>query len=275
MAFLVLVLLMLIVLASIKGFRDSGYFEKYLFYVDPILRDKEYYRLFSSGFLHLNWMHLIGNMVGLYFFGSELAVDYGTANFFALYFVSLIGGSLLSLYFHRMHGDYRAVGASGAVSGILYAYILLNPHAQLGLVVIPGIHFPAWVFGIGYMLFTLYGVKAKHDNIGHDAHLGGALTGLLLAALMFPTTLLDNYWIFLALLVPSAIFLYLVVTKPEIMLIDNYTKFRMRRVKEQVRQERTMSQQEEIDRILDKVSAKGLNSLSERDKKILKKYSQK
>ena len=107
--------------------------------------------------------------------------------------MSLLAGSLLSLYFHKNEYHYSAVGASGAVTGILYAAILLQPGMELMLFFIP-IPIPAYIFGIGYLLYSIYGMKTQMGNIGHDAHFGGAIGGfvatLILAPYLFQTNLL-------------------------------------------------------------------------------------
>lgn len=110
----------------------------------------------------------------------------GEFNFVVVYVVSLILGSLLSLYFHQDEYHYSAVGASGAVTGILYSAILLDPSMSLYLFFIP-IPIPAYVFGIGYMLYSIYGMKKRVGNIGHDAHFGGAIAGLVVTLVFVPS----------------------------------------------------------------------------------------
>jgi len=110
-----------------------------------------------------------------------------------VYFGSLLVGNLLSFYFHKNEYHYSAVGASGAVTGVLYSAILLNPDMKLYMMFIP-IAIPAYIFGIGYLLYSIYGMKKSVGNIGHDAHFGGAIGGyvitLLLATWLFKENLL-------------------------------------------------------------------------------------
>ncbi|WP_055443318.1 rhomboid family intramembrane serine protease [Lacinutrix himadriensis] len=180
------------VLISYKGFSDFSFFEKYKFQVGGIKRGEKF-RMFSSGFLHVDTQHLLFNMLTLYFFADIVVQDLGTLSFVLVYIGSLMLGSLLSLYFHKDEYHYSAVGASGAVTGILYSAILLRPEMSLYMFFIP-IPIPAYVFGIGYLLYSIYGMKSKTDNIGHDAHFGGAIGGyvitLLLANWLFETNLL-------------------------------------------------------------------------------------
>ena len=115
-----MVLIGLNVYISYKGFKSIIYFEKYKFIVDKILIGKDYKRIISSGFLHVSWSHLIFNMISLYLFSGLIESNLGILNLLLIYFASLIGGGLLSLYIHRGHADYTAVGASGAISGLIF-----------------------------------------------------------------------------------------------------------------------------------------------------------
>ncbi|WP_159023795.1 rhomboid family intramembrane serine protease [Formosa sp. L2A11] len=172
------------VIISLKGFNDFGFFEKYKFQVGAI-NSGEKIRMFSSGFLHVDMSHLFFNMFTLYFF-SDVVVSYlGNFNFIVVYLVSLVLGSLLSLYFHKNEYEYSAVGASGAVTGILYSAILLEPNMSLYMYFIP-IPIPAYVFGIGYLLYSIYGMKNRVGNIGHDAHFGGAIGGYVTTLILLP-----------------------------------------------------------------------------------------
>ncbi|CDF79659.1 rhomboid family protein [Formosa agariphila KMM 3901] len=180
------------VIISLKGFNDFGFFEKYKFNVGAINRGEKI-RMFSSGFLHVDTSHLFFNMFTLYFFSDVVVAYLGNFGFIVVYLVSLILGSLLSLYFHKNEYQYSAVGASGAVTGILYSAILLQPNMSLYMFFIP-IPIPAYVFGIGYLLYSIYGMKNRVGNIGHDAHFGGAIGGfvttLVLSPILFKTDLL-------------------------------------------------------------------------------------
>ncbi|WP_370103922.1 rhomboid family intramembrane serine protease, partial [Winogradskyella sp.] len=140
------------VIISYKGFEDYGFFDKYKFNVGAIKRGEQF-RLFSSGFLHVNTQHLLFNMITLYFFANNVIAYVGSLKFIIIYVISLIAGGLLSLYFHKDEYHYSAVGASGAVTGILYAAILLNPDMSLYFFVIP-VPIPGYVFGIGYLLYS-------------------------------------------------------------------------------------------------------------------------
>lgn len=179
-------------LISFKGFGDYGFFERYKFNVGGIKRGEQV-RLFSAGFLHVDMTHLIFNMLTLYFFANVVIAYLGSFNFIIIYVASLLLGNLLSLYFHKDENYYSAVGASGAVTGILYSAILLEPDMSLFIFFIP-IPIPAYLFGIAYLLYSIYGMKKQLGNIGHDAHFGGAIGGyvvtLILVPVLFKTNLL-------------------------------------------------------------------------------------
>ena len=259
---------------SYKGFKDRLFFERYIFEVDGILIGREYDRLLGSGFLHVGWAHLLFNMLSLYVFSEILELELGSAYFLLIYFAGLIGGDLLALYIHRNHGDYSAVGASGAVCGVIFACIALFPWMRVGFFFIPG-SVPGWLFGIAYVVYTIYGIKSKRDNIGHEAHLGGALVGMLTAIAIEPEALNYNSRTILAVLLPTLLFLYLLATRPHLLLIDNIFSRSSRDdydLEHRVNAEKT-KQQRELDRLLEKISRNGINSLSEKEKQKLKEYS--
>jgi len=180
------------VIVSLKGFNDYSFFERHKFNIGGIRRGEQI-RMIASGFLHVDQMHLFFNMFTLYFFADEVISYLGPINFLLVYFGSLIVGNLLSFYFHKNEYHYSAVGASGAVTGVLYSAILLNPDMELYMMFIP-IAIPAYIFGIGYLMYSIYGMKNSVGNIGHDAHFGGAIGGyvitLILATWLFEENLL-------------------------------------------------------------------------------------
>tara|TARA_R110002012_G_scaffold206357_3_gene376222 strand:- start:28846 stop:29496 length:651 start_codon:yes stop_codon:yes gene_type:complete len=179
-------------LISFKGFSDYSFFETYKFNVGGVIRGEKI-RMLSAGFLHVDTSHLFFNMFSLYFFADVVIAYLGNFQFLMVYLGSLLLGNLLSLYFHKNEYHYSAVGASGAVMGVIYSAILLQPDMSLYLFFIP-IPIPAYIFGIGYLLYSIYGMKNRVGNIGHDAHFGGAIGGyvitLILASWLFETNLL-------------------------------------------------------------------------------------
>jgi membrane associated rhomboid family serine protease len=150
------------------------------------------YRMFSSGFLHVDYNHLFFNLFTLFVFSSSILNQLGEIYYLGIYIVSL--------YF------YSAVGASGAVSGIVYSSILLFPEMKLVFIFFP-IPLPSYVFGIGYILYSIYGMKKDNDNIGHTAHLGGAIAGTLITILIEPSIIVNQTWLVVLLIFPF-LFLY-------------------------------------------------------------------
>ncbi|WP_179346580.1 rhomboid family intramembrane serine protease [Winogradskyella ursingii] len=170
---------------SFKGFGDRLFFERYKFNVGSIRRGEQI-RMFSSGFLHADTAHLLFNMFTLYFFAYVVIGQLGNFNFIIIYLASLLFGNLLSLYFHKDEYWYSAVGASGAVTGVLYSAILLYPEMSLYMFFVP-IPIPGYIFGIGYLLYSIYGMKKRIGNIGHDAHFGGAVGGYAITLILKPS----------------------------------------------------------------------------------------
>ncbi|AWI26893.1 rhomboid family intramembrane serine protease [Flavobacterium pallidum] len=182
---------------SFKAFEDMAFFRKYEFHIGSI-RAGQQYRLFSSAFLHVDFMHLGLNMLTLYLFAPIVFAYNGTFGFLLVYFVSLICGSLLTVFFHKDDYSYRAVGASGAVTGVMYSAILFEPMMRINFI-------PAYLFGLIYLLFSIYGMKAKKDNIGHTAHFGGAAGGFLITLAGNPLLFSERPLIILYLAIPLVI----------------------------------------------------------------------
>lgn len=201
----VLFLILANVLFSMKGFSDYAFFEKFKFQVSRILNGEKI-RMISSGFLHVDWLHLGFNMYALYIFGDIVDAKLGIIGFLVIYFGSLLAGSLYSLSYHKKEPHYSAVGASGAVSGVVYSCIMLYPDMQLGLILIP-IPIPGYIFGVAYLLYSIYGMKNRVGNIGHSAHLGGAIGGFAFTLLLYPQIFQENLLMISVLSIPILILL--------------------------------------------------------------------
>ncbi|MGB7843826.1 MAG: rhomboid family intramembrane serine protease [Salinimicrobium sp.] len=195
------------VIVSFKGFNDFSFFERYKFNSAAVKRGDKI-RIFSSGFLHVDTSHLFLNMLTLYFFADVVIASLGSLQFLLIYISSLLLGNLLSYFFHKDEYNYNAVGASGAVSGIIYAAILLYPDMSLYFFLIP-IPIPAYIFGIGYMMYSIYGMKNRVGNIGHDAHFGGAVGGYLLTLLLAPWIFSSHLLMVILLAIPIVLLFFL------------------------------------------------------------------
>lgn len=202
---LLLLIIVANVLVSIKGFGDRVFFDKYKFQVGAIKRGEKI-RMFTSAFLHVDYLHLILNMYVLYIFAPQIINELGVVKFLIIYFGSLLAGSLFTLSFHKNELYYSAVGASGAVAGVIYAAILLSPNMRLIMFPLP-IPIPGYIFGIGYLLYSIYGMKKQIGNVGHSAHLGGAIGGYALTLLVFPQIFMQSTTTVILLGIPIVLLL--------------------------------------------------------------------
>jgi len=269
-----LILVFANVLCSYPGLKNHFYYEHYAFKIEKILIGKEYRRFVTSGFFHVSWIQLIVNMVSLCFFSGGVELHLGVAKYLLIYFASLVGGNLFSLLIHRKHGDYSAIGATGAVNGIIFASIAVVPGYEIGLF---GIDFPipGWFYGLLFVLFSIYAVNSKRENIGHESHLAGGLFGLLIAVLIQPAIFAHNYAAIFALALPSLFFIYMIITKPRFLFIDNnfFSHHKDNYTIDHNYNSEKVDQQKEIDLILEKIHQKGIGSLTKKEKEKLDYYS--
>lgn len=203
----VLIMLAAIAFTSYRAFNNKELFERLKFNVGKV-QAGEFYRLFTAGFVHVDFNHLLFNGFTLYVFGDNALYGLGVGYFFVVYFISLISGNLFALYFHRHTFYYSAVGASGAIMGIVYSTILLFPKMKLALIFLP-IPFPAYLFGIGYLAYTLFGMQAQNDGIGHTAHFGGALGGVVVTLLLIPGVAKESAFTLAIMALLTAVFFFL------------------------------------------------------------------
>lgn len=188
------ILIIATALTSVLAFRNKAIFDKYKFNPYVTMRHKEWYRLLSHGFLHANTMHLLINMVVLWSFGLALEkwlkaferygmLQYALLWYVLFYLVAIVVASLTTLYKHRDHSYYNSVGASGAVSAVVFAVIFLDPMNPVYLFFIP-IPIPGIVFALAYLFYSYYMSRRESDNINHDAHFVGAVFGFLFPLLI-------------------------------------------------------------------------------------------
>ncbi len=201
--FILLGLIAVTALISFKGFNDTLFFKQFQFHIGSI-RAGEQYRMITSGFLHADLMHLGFNMYALFSFAPVVIGYFGNFIFIVLYGICLLCGSLLTYFFKKNNYSYAAIGASGAVTGIIYAAILLEPSMSIYFFFIP-IPIPAYLFGIGYLLYSIYGMKSQNDNIGHTAHFGGAIGGYIFTIVKNPEMVTNNTFMVVLLAIPIVI----------------------------------------------------------------------
>lgn len=165
-------------------YSDPIYFQRFAEWPFQIVYKRRYYQMLTSAFLHVDVMHLFFNCFALFTFGQVLEILFvrsfgfvsGSIYYVLIYFISLFSGSIFTVLFHFKNPGYVAVGASGAVSGIVFSYIVFFPTSTIGFFFIP---MPAYVFALIYIGASIYGMKTRMGNIGHEAHLGGAIGGVL------------------------------------------------------------------------------------------------
>lgn len=188
---MILLIILVTALISYLSFNNPALFEKLVFSPYRIFHKKEYIRWISHGFIHADYMHLIVNMMTLYFFSSALeqisiiiAGNFWFLYFIVFYLLSIVMSSLYSYFKNKDNYRYSAVGASGATSAMIFSYILFAPTSKIYLYFAIGI--PAWLFGVLYLAYEYYMGKRQQDNIGHDAHFFGALFGVVFTIISYP-----------------------------------------------------------------------------------------
>ena len=152
-----------------------------------VVREREWSRWLTAGFVHVGFAHLLFNMVTLFYFGPYIETALGPARFVAIYIGSELAANALTYWKYRDNPQYSAVGASGAISGVLFSFCLFEPFAMLGVMFI--IPMPAILFAVLYVVLSIYASKREMGRIAHEAHLGGALGGLVLTVLLYPAAI--------------------------------------------------------------------------------------
>lgn len=173
------------VITSIYAFSNHEVYGKFMLNPYNVSRRHRVYTLITSGLIHADWMHLIFNMMTFYFFAFQLEAIIGSLNFAILYFVSMVAADIPSVLKHKNDIWYNSLGASGAISAVLFSYILFVPFSSMMIFPLP---IPIWaiIFGPLYLIYCVYASRQARDNINHDAHFFGALAGLILTVLLVP-----------------------------------------------------------------------------------------
>ncbi|HEY4415679.1 MAG TPA: rhomboid family intramembrane serine protease [Verrucomicrobiae bacterium] len=249
--------------------------ERLMFKPAEILRDRQYDRMLTSGLIHADWRHFLFNAFSFYCFARNIELIYGAKVLLLIYGSSILGGSLLSLLIHR-HQDYRALGASGGVCGVIFASIFLLPGSSITMFPLP-IGIPAYLYAIGFLVFSFVSHRRQQDNIGHDAHLGGAIIGLLVATALYPGLIAAAPWMFSGVLILSIIFMVILIFDPLHLLEHQFASDGQKRGNVRYQEyDKTQARNQklkEIDRLLDKVSQGGLSKLSNSERKRLEQLS--
>lgn len=191
-----ILLVLSIGIASYYTFQRSNLWYKFSFSPYEVAKEKEYFRFLSCAWVHADFTHLLVNLIVLYGFGEAMESEFnafyprwGSLIYLLLFLVSVAGANITTYFKFKGDPQYRSVGASGGVSGVLFAYILAFPTTKLYLYFL--IPLPAIVFGVLYMVYSLYMAKKNQDHINHEAHITGALAGVLIALLVRPQYLME------------------------------------------------------------------------------------
>jgi len=173
------------IITSLLAFSNENLYGKLMLHPYSVYRGTNVYTLITSGLIHKDWMHLIFNMLSYYFFAFQLEQTIGHWQFGVLYMASLVLSDLPSVVKHKDDFWYNSLGASGAISAVIFSYILYSPMSMMLIMPLP-IPIPAIIFGVLYLVYCSYASRYSRDNINHDAHLFGALCGVFITIILNP-----------------------------------------------------------------------------------------
>ncbi|WP_316798748.1 rhomboid family intramembrane serine protease [Pedobacter frigidisoli] len=179
------------IVTSLYAFYDQSLYGKFMLHPFTVSRGRNVWTIITSGLIHKDWMHLFFNMFTFVAFAFTLERLLGSWQFGLLYFLSLILSDLPTIFRHRENFNYNSLGASGAISAVLFSFVLFSPMTKLYIMFIP-IGIPAVVFGFLYLIYCAYASRNSRDGINHDAHFFGALTGLIFTIIFVPG-ILQNF----------------------------------------------------------------------------------
>lgn len=181
------------VITSLYAFYDHAIYGKFMLHPYSVSKGHKVWTVITSGLIHADWMHLIFNMYTFVMFSFRLERLMGSWRFGLLYLVALILSDLPTIFKYKDNFNYNSLGASGAISAVVFASILFDPLATYGIVFIPFLRVYAVIFGIIYLVYCAYASKNSRDGINHDAHFFGALTGLIFTIIFVPG-ILQNFF---------------------------------------------------------------------------------
>jgi membrane associated rhomboid family serine protease len=273
--FATVIILIVTALATLAAFQRPDLRERWIFNPQAILADKQFYRMLTSGLIHADWPHFIFNAFSFYCFARVIEEQLGARSLLLIYGAAIVGGSLLSLCIHRHH-EYRALGASGGVCGVIFASIFLLPENRVVMFPLP-FGMPPLLYAVIFLAGSYLGHRRQRDNIGHDAHLGGAIIGLITATALYPGMIFAAPKTFAAVLGLSVAVLLLLIFDPLHLRWqrrgqDDETEGgeRERRYQENRAKNEKAA---EVDRLLEKISRDGIHSLSAAQRERLEKLS--
>jgi membrane associated rhomboid family serine protease len=179
---------------SLYAFQAPGVMSAFMMNPYHAREKRQYYRFITSGFIHKDHVHLLWNMFSLYFFGTAIEREFqflfGTAGglyFIALYILAIVVSDIPTYFKHQDNPGYNSLGASGGVSAVIFAFIIFEPLADICLYF--ALCMPGFILGGLYIVFSWYQGRKSNDNINHDAHLYGALFGLIFCVIVAPSSI--------------------------------------------------------------------------------------
>ncbi len=180
-----LLIVLSVVVVSASAFSNPARLERLILIPARVVEKKEYYRLLTAGWVHGDVAHLLFNMLSLYFFAGIVEQALGTLGFLLLYVSAIVVGFVPTVVRHRGDRHYRSLGASGAVSAVIFSAIVVNPGLSMFLLFVP-IPIPGWLFALAYLAYSAYSAHRGAGNINHDAHFTGAVYGVALTLVLEP-----------------------------------------------------------------------------------------
>jgi membrane associated rhomboid family serine protease len=178
------IIFVITIITSLIAFSSESLMAKLLLHPYSIYRGEKTYTIITSGFIHRDWMHLILNMYAYFCFAFRLETYLGHWQFGILYMVSLVFSDMPSIAKHKDDYWYHSLGASGAISAVVFSFILYEPLTKIGIMFIP-IGIPAFIFGLLYLVYCWYASKQSRDAINHDAHFFGAISGIFITIILY------------------------------------------------------------------------------------------
>lgn len=178
------IIFVLIIITSLLAFFNENLYSKLMLHPHSVYRGEKTYTIITSGFIHKDWMHLFFNLFSYYFFAFRLEVYLGHWQFGMLYLGSLVLSDLPSIFKHKNDFWYHSLGASGAISAVIFSCILFEPLSKMIIFPLP-IPLPAVLFGVLYLVYCAYASRTSRDAINHDAHFFGAISGIMITILLY------------------------------------------------------------------------------------------
>jgi membrane associated rhomboid family serine protease len=172
------------IVLSLMAFYNERMYSEFMLHPYSVARGQKLWTVITSGFIHRDWSHLLFNMLSFYFFAFQLEAILGHWQFALLYMASLILSDLPSVSKHKDDFWYHSLGASGAISAVVFSFILFNPLTKMIIFPIP-IPIPALLYGVVYLVYCVYASKQSRDSINHDAHFFGAISGIMITILLY------------------------------------------------------------------------------------------